>query len=792
MSTIKSSRELNKTNWLLFGLGALFLIAWQMPPLKTLQGVVLMSLPTHMFAETFSVIVSMLVFALVFSTGKREQSGNPVLLASAFFAVGLLDFAHTLSYPGMPDFVTQGSIEKAIYFWLVPRYIVAIALFFAALQSWKKVLRLPNRYWLLLASISLTAFFYWLGLYHLDTIPRTFIEGQGLTTFKIAAEYGIIAILLVPAVLFYLQAKKSQSLDARNLYAATVITILSELCFTLYANLTGVFILLGHTYKAIAYIYILRALFIFVVREPHQKLYESEQYNRTLFESSSIGLAVCTMDGTLLDINKAYANIIGRDIEDTKRLTYWHITPEDYAEQEQTQLEELKTNKCYGPYEKEYLHKDGHRVPVRLSGRLIERNGETLIWSSVEDISGEVAADRARYESEQHFRQLAENIREVFWVSDINKNKIIYISPAYETIWGLSCESLYANPMSFIDTIHHDDRERVKEAVMRQKEGPYNEEYRVVRPDGDVRWVKDQSFPIQNQDGVTYRVVGVAEDITEEKQAQELLEQRVRERTDSLHRKEEELIASKEEAERANLAKSQFLSRMSHELRTPLNAILGFSQLLELDDSLDESQHDQVSEIYYGGKHLLELINEVLELAKIEAGNYEITTKRVDARVILMECVELSSPLLTQYEVSLSVSDNAAVQTDVYADVTRLKQIILNLISNACKYNHKGGSIDIELINTAESKIRLSVKDTGKGIAKEHHTDIFEPFNRLDAEYGNIEGTGIGLTITKQLIEMMGGSISFESEVGQGSTFWIDLLPYNPDLNIESQSRIDD
>jgi signal transduction histidine kinase/CheY-like chemotaxis protein len=253
----------------------------------------------------------------------------------------------------------------------------------------------------------------------------------------------------------------------------------------------------------------------------------------------------------------------------------------------------------------------------------------------------------------------------------------------------------------------------------------------------------------------------------------EALENRVRERTAELETANVHLQEAKAAADEANQAKSAFLSSMSHELRTPLNAILGFAQLLtsQVSASLEKRQ-EFVGYILKAGNHLLVLINEILDLAKIESGTLALSLEPVALIDVMQECEKMIAPIATKRAVALSFSMDSNVH--VTADRTRLKQILLNLLSNAIKYNREGGSVEISTITNGE-RVRIAVKDTGNGLSPAQIEQIFQPFNRLGQEVGTEEGTGIGLVVTKRLVEMMHGEIGMESQVGVGSIFWLTL-----------------
>jgi len=232
------------------------------------------------------------------------------------------------------------------------------------------------------------------------------------------------------------------------------------------------------------------------------------------------------------------------------------------------------------------------------------------------------------------------------------------------------------------------------------------------------------------------------------------------------------IIKSKEEAEKANQAKSDFLSSMSHELRTPLNAILGFTQLLKYEKTLTEKQQSHISEISSAGNLLLELVNQILDLARIEKGHLQLSMEEVNLSTVFKECRSMISPLAGKNNLSLDM--NSEIDGYVIADYTRLKQVLLNLLSNAIKYNVENGSVRLKVSQMKKDIVRICIIDTGNGISEELLKEIFQPFNRLNAAC-NIEGTGIGLSISKQLVEMMKGKICVTSKLNTGSEFCIEL-----------------
>lgn len=379
--------------------------------------------------------------------------------------------------------------------------------------------------------------------------------------------------------------------------------------------------------------------------------------------------------------------------------------------------------------------------------------------------------------SEERFELAMRGANDGLWDWNMLTNDV-YFSPRWKAMVGYKDEELENNFSTFEKLIHPDDYGRVMQMIedyISGKVNKYEVEFRMHHKEAHWEYILARGNVMRDNNGQPVRMTGTHVDITERKLAEEEILKLNSELEGRVEQRTSELVSAKEEAERANLAKSEFLSRMSHELRTPMNAILGFSQLLTMDtrQPLTQEQHDSVTEILNAGEHLLELINEVLDLARIESGKITVSIEPVSVQELLTESLSLVKPLADKREITIAEPDS---NNNYYAlaDRTRLKQVLLNLLSNAVKYNEYKGQVKISYTEV-DDNLQICIADTGKGLTAAEQARLFIPFERLGAELTGIEGTGIGLALSKRLMKCMKGDIGVEIPQGLGSVFWIQL-----------------
>ena len=340
-------------------------------------------------------------------------------------------------------------------------------------------------------------------------------------------------------------------------------------------------------------------------------------------------------------------------------------------------------------------------------------------------------------------------------VTDVNKQMEVLTGLTRTELIGASFETFFADPARA--------RLGIRQTL---REGKVTDFELTTRDrNGKETVVSYNATTFYDREQTLQGVFAAAHDVTEHRRLDRLLQEQ-----------NKELLMAKIEADQANRSKSNFLSSMSHELRSPLNAILGFAQLLEAGNPPPtQPQKANVDRILQAGWHLLNLINQVLDLSKVESGNLSLSSESVSLKEALLECEELVVGQAQLLSLNL-IFPTFKVPCTVHADRTRLKQVLINLLSNAVKYNRKQGTIEVTCTTPTPGSVRISIKDTGEGLSPEQLQQLFEPFNRLGRETSGEEGTGIGLVVAKQLVELMGGHIGVESTPGVGSIFWFDLL----------------
>lgn len=444
-------------------------------------------------------------------------------------------------------------------------------------------------------------------------------------------------------------------------------------------------------------------------------------------------------------------------------------------------------------YNEEYrvLWPDGsvHWIAARGRGFYDAEGQPVQMMGVVLDITERKQIEAALRQSEERFRQLAENIQDVFWIFSVSEKRLIYVSPAYEQIWGRSLQALYDNYREWPEAIHPEDHDRVvlflRENAVRDE---FSVEYRVIRPDGSVRWVRDRGFPVRDAAGEVTRVTGITEDITDRKQGEA---------------EREQLLASEQaaraEAEAASRIKDEFLAILSHELRSPLNPILGWAKLLRSRKMDETTTHRALETIERNARLQAQLIEDLLDVSRILRGKLVLNQGHVTLSSTIEAAIETVQLNADAKSISI-VSDLDTSLGPVLGDPNRLQQVIWNLLSNAVKFSADGSTVIIRLRRAEETLVppdhavigiwptqtsgdripyaKIEVVDTGRGIKPDFLPYVFERFRQADSTTTRVfGGLGLGLAIVRYLIEMHGGAVWAESEgESQGAIFTV-LLP---------------
>ncbi len=482
-----------------------------------------------------------------------------------------------------------------------------------------------------------------------------------------------------------------------------------------------------------------------------QSLRRSEARLRGLFELSPIGIALNDFEtGAFIETNDSLIRPTGYTREEFVQLSYWDITPRQYEQEEAEQLEKLRTTGQYGPYEKEYIRKDGSRYPVVLRGILLDDpSGRKLIWSIIEDVSEMKRKEDELREINQRFLLAADAAQFGVWDLDLNTDNLKWDDWMFR-IYGIPRDQFSSAYEAWESSVHPDDLEHAKQEVEQAIKGEkaFDTEFRICRPDGDIRDIKANAVIVRNAEDRPTHMVGINYDITEHKRAERL--------------------------------KNEFVSTVSHELRTPLTSISGSLGLL-VEGTVGElppQAQELVNIACNNSKRLSLLINDLLDMEKLAAGKIELDLQAHALQPLLKQSIEANRAYAARFEVVLALTESLP-QVSICVDENRFMQIMANLLSNAAKFSPAGSVVKIAM-EIQDQDVHISVTDQGPGIPPDFQSRIFQKFAQADASSTRQKGgTGLGLAVTRELVERMHGTIRFETSTS-GTTFTV-AFPVQPE-----------
>ena len=511
------------------------------------------------------------------------------------------------------------------------------------------------------------------------------------------------------------------------------------------------------------------------------ELEHAQSASRTLaaiVEASEDAILSKGLDGIITSWNRGAEKLFGYQADEAIGQSMLMLFPPGKEAEEALILDRIKRGETIGHFDTQRLAKTGRLIDVSVTiSPVLNRAGEVVGASKIaRDITQSKKAEAELVRHREAHERLMEREKFITTVTDHLPGMVGYwdqelrcrfANLAYFDWFGHTPEEIVG--MSLPDLIGAEAFEQSRTHIEAALAGQPTYFDRAIRkPSGEIGYGLTHYIPDQ-KDGVVVGFFALVTDVTSLKIAE-----------DQLRETNGRLGAALAEAKDASTAKSQFLANMSHELRTPLNAILGFAQLLasETLKTTPEQKKDSVNRILKAGRHLLTLIKEILDLAKIEAGHVALSPEPVALADILHECQAMMEPLGNERSIRMIFPETCDL--NVIADRTRLKQVLLNLLSNAVKYNREAGVIVVDCVAASPDRVRISVRDTGQGLDEASVAKLFQPFERLGYESGSVEGTGIGLVVTKHLVELMEGSIGVSSTVGTGTVFWLEFKSAEP------------